>query len=1592
MKFEDKVAEVHLDAIINDFHNAFLEHKNKSREKPYVFDFTNVGYIANEELLTLWALFSYLVDTDFPFEVKFLKKGFTNLTKRKAKAIVGIWEEWKIYKITSDDNLNSYFDLSDGTIKRLKKTFKISSKEEVEIYHRHNVTPLIALPQIEGYNDKRIQKVLDDTVYNLNEATKEILRLNNCYLPFESKTLSTIISKELYENFLDHFDDSLFKVDDHTAFLSISLKKRFNPQYDSQEDIQSRLKRNFQTEALKELRSFYKESENIFKNRSVLEISFLDFGLGITESLKTEYLKNRTGSGPVRDNDILNYAFEYNSSRHPVTHRYLSSKENFSFTRGLFDVLAIVNRFKGVLIARSGYGRITYNFSDTQNFEDACKQFGDESSYFPGTLITIYFPEIDKQSLFDYSSIKPIEPSSKLKFNYNKSHVVNLHSIHKSLISKDNRKEDLYNNLLELIISNVNTANEGLIFFDFKDFEVDKRISRKIISFLVSDYRINNLNNVIAINPPPLDYLIQINDELSKLLITKKQFVIHPTPFIYYEEEVDDISIFWLGVFSENDIQRLNELLFEIHDLRLSDFDEANNVSGNVNYFDQYGNLHSVIERNSLLQVVKDNLNKSHQSKIQDTISETIIEIPNSIFLCSGNYYQYKYIKLFDVLANRDTCKELASSLFQEVLKTINEITNYKFISVTTSSEKIINKLFELGLISEEHIISLNNYHDFSNEDSFQDHIKAGDKVILICDVISTGYLTEAIEKELNSLGADLSHVGVIVNAIDEEFEAEKFDYSSLRKKLISLCPIPIKKFRREDIKDLLVSGKLEVIRIHPVTNSPILASKSQSNFSESVLLDDEKVFLDKVDPKNIKIGYFKFNGLIHPYFFDMDEILKDHSLSNPLIELLFDKLKSKNFKAKELDVLIYPRGSGIRNIDFDYLKDHILKNHKVQIIELERFATSNGWRFPHPGDALKDIIDHRNVLILDDGTCTGESIIQMIDEVAFLRANKLTILTIIGRINDSKRELFSRLDTLKGGLELNVYFGVHWSIPTYYLEESPISKERLILEALNELGNTPYEIRNLTKNILKELQLRSVDEKGSSYLVKKRDKTSINKDLVLAKQLVSRVSDYRFYKEYFKQFDEFIIQYESDKILKDRYKQIEDICIVFLHEPYFFLNVKRVVPDIVEKIEEFIITILFENPKKKGTLKLSTDDLYYAWTNKDLIHLFFTVFKGNSLFKLLNPEKLKRLIKDWGKSPSNLNYIFYRLLLYIPIKKDQISTKMHSSKVHELINFLEEDKSKIKGVNHIKRFSYFISSLPFDSEDFHSHVHLIKSNYGKVFDDAMHNEFIRDRKQLIITQLLIVEKRISQGVSYHEELSKIRDSWSLISMFLNELLQFSSTYLNFFIYPSNAPLELEGAKEYSKDEIIGNKINYDNLSLRQIKGLVEDMVYGTSSLSPSVLRRVLNHLFDKYIEKKSDYPVAFKNLYTSNFLEIFKETFKSRELDVSFDEIELAKIDHIQFPQVYFEKAMTEVNSNLRYADQQETISATIRYANDALVITIVNSKQGSNGLGESIGSGNGVEVLKRIKNFPIKSSYGIIADSESEFKQEFQFKTIAK
>ncbi|RKS55872.1 hypothetical protein BC962_0845 [Gillisia mitskevichiae] len=1564
----NKVSDKQIDQIINDFYFAFKNDAEKQNN--YEFDFSNLKWISNQELLILTGLFQYLIETDTRFKINFLINGSSSdIDKKIANQIVQIWDVWKIYQIVPHQDYNKYFDIDGNFVKRIRKQFNISSSNQ-EIYDRYGVTPFLSLPRIQKYDDKAVSKLLNK-IYSLSEATNQILVNNNCYLPFENKTLSSIITKELYENFLDHFTSSFFKSQKNAAFLSISLKRKLNEEYFDKKKVQSLLELNFKEENIEELKPFFfNKFKNEFKNESLLQMSFLDYGEGISKTLFNSFSNeiNEISESQHLDSNVLKYAFEPLSSQHKVQERF---NDNIITPRGLFDVIAIVKRFDGLVVVRSNNGKIAFDFSDNKSIKEAFIFFGNEKLYFPGSLISIYIPERQLKKKFDSTSIKPSVNFDNFNFQKKNKKTLRLFDIQKQLKSSSPTKNKLYNDLFELLLSRMKLGNnDSLIYLDFQGYEIDERIAKKIIYFICSDYRFNYQNNIIVLNPPPKQFLKNIKDEISELEEVDKKFRFHPTPFVYLDELKNELEIFWLGVYSEKDIQKLNDLLFEEHDLRASDFENPDDIIGHINKYDKLGNLYSAIDSKEIFNYYKIKKDASINEEIKGLVVSCIQKEEGSIYLCNGNYYQYEYFLMNEVLYNEDKLNYLSNNLFLKIQDRLKNLEDVLFAGITSSSHKILESLISQGHLKKENYVQLDNYFSFEKEKAFSKLTIPGSKVVLICDVISTGFLVNKFESHLKETDSELIGIGVLINAIDKSYLGT--DYSGIEKILIPTINYKLEKKHRSEISNKLNKKELKVIRINPYTNTPISHSIKETNSNEAILMDNQD-FINLIDSSQIKIGYFEFNNLIHPYFFDMDVILdKSSPTSNKILSELIQKLEKKK-TVKDIDFIFYPNESGIKNIDFEYFKNNIIPKHSIEFIKLERFATNEGWRFSHPPKSLMEKSKDKNALILDDGSCSGESLLQMIDEVAFLDVQEITVLSIVGRVNEHKREFFSRLKSIQAGsktIKISIYFGCHWHLPTYHLSKSPVIDEITRLKILSNFPNTPKGIRKIAENVLSELRLKETKEDNNKYLVKDKKGKEIIKELILTRDHFGKISEFRFYKEYFNYFNDFIAEYESQS-RKARgnfpYKKIELISAAIIHEPYLFDSIKKVLPDLVEKIEDFLETLLL----KENRIKI--EDLTFKWDIKNIYHLLFIVYKNEALFNKLTVRNVSVIISDF--SPNNIDYLLYKLTSYLKIDSFlSSSNEDYSGKVKVLINSLIEEKDLNETVlKSLKRYRPFLYSLK-SNDNFDSKLSKVKHNFDKIINDQYHKDCITAHFDSFHVKLMELEVEPNEN-----SINDLINLWDKIVPFISDILDLSISYSHFFIsFGGNLLSSLETEEN----------------SLRKLFGRLNDLIYEANENTDfSSIRKSSTQIYSKYVKSESKLYRVFSKLITSDIGSVFEEFISELSSEIKFEIIGKELIEKksicIDVPYLIIKEIIfDELKSNFRHADINSPIYITWEEScnSDFVCLKIKNKNKSSTA--EISGGGSGIDLFKSFSNYPNKNLEFDSYIESGYFIQKFKFK----
>lgn len=1540
-KFDEKFGERH----IEDFTNIFYTNFKKNPNDKYIFNLEKTEWISNQGLLLFASLLKYLYSKKIKFKIIFPQLD-ERTGSRKIQQIAELWYVWKISKIiTNREDWKYYFEFSNSKLE-FSSTYldefikKFDIKIGNNIFNRLGITPFIELNHIEKYEDSKVIEIINP-IYQLNEAISEELKNNDSDHPFISKTISYIITRELYENFLDHFGKSIFETKDNWCFFSIALRKKLKHNY------QELLNKNFNEEELDETKSFF-FSNNKYKNESIIEFSFIDFGQGIVESLKEQYMLEHKTQDP-NGTDVLEFAFKHYSSSSPINK---INNSNYYIPRGLFDVISIVKRYLGLIIVRSNNSRIIYDFSNSNRGELISKK---EIKHFEGTFITIYIPALENKS-FDLSVIKPTEP-----IDYNKEFslkFISLNKIFNTVKKSDNRKDYLL--LIKLLVQELeNNSNHPQINIVSFLGCTDENFIQKAIFLFLTDYNINLNNNLVIIHPPEKVILESVETDLNSLTDVEKNFKIHPIPFLYDIKDTVNNGIIWLGLDNEEDKKKLNEFIYENVIYSLSEFNEPYSILGNLHYLKNNSNLYSKIP----------NINVIHSFEnmfIEEIIIRNNCIRSDGLYLCNGNYYQDEFLQLLELLNNDDDCEIITNILF----KKIGEIdTDISFIAITSSSHKILNSLIKQNLIKKDKCIFLDSYVNF-HQDPNINLITRDNRYYLFGDVISGGSMVKKLDSIIKNKGATLEKLIFLVNTIDEDFENSQEFLDENEKRIVYAHRFKIRKFRKDKIDKKEKFNSL--IRINPYTNLPILFSE-QHTVTESILLDN-KSFLDYIDDDDIVLNFNIFNNNVHPYFFNLNKILQQQNLKieandTNLISDLIDKLDlstNSNFE------IFYPKNSDIENLNFDILKSNVFKNHSIGINSLDRFNINAGWKFPHTTDRYEQIVKDKNILVVDDGSSSGDSILQMINELSHFQPKKITLLCLLGKITSHKREFYARIKSMKhrsdeeGEVLIDIKFGCNWNLPYFSVNDSPYSNEINWLKDLRKNKYLPQYLKSINELVLEIVVPKESNISDYKFFIKDKEGKFLKKEVLLVRNEIGKIIGYRFYLESFLWFNNFMAKYEEKKSAKDRTKEIELLCMCLLYEPYIYKRMASIMPDIREKIEEFVQKILIGDDKK-----IELDYLFFNWKSniKDLIHLFFIVYDNENITKILSLQgvnKILEFITKYDKSISTMNYLFFKILYYYPLNSEDVNNKKYSSHFTNVISAIIESKNQSDLVlKYIKRFKSFVSTLP-TNDDFTSKKNEIKEFYRIIKDNVHH----RDSVTAIYDSLMINLKVLKLNSNI---LDKVKDDWDQVNMFMEKFISFENTFPYFF---------LDSLNNFSEKE-----------SIQSIQSYISDIFIDDKNIIDSIdiIEEQLRSFHKNYLKSESSiYYKIFNSTITDVSSDKIKSLFKEKCSALSV-EIKIDFKDNFQdgllldFPQYYFKEfIIEEICKNFRHS--KGIINIVVSSEIEHFILEVINEKN----LLIKEGGGNGLIKLENLKHYPENIIQYQYTEDHNKFIQKLIIKTI--
>jgi len=385
--------------------------------------------------------------------------------------------------------------------------------------------------------------------------------------------------------------------------------------------------------------------------------------------------------------------------------------------------------------------------------------------------------------------------------------------------------------------------------------------------------------------------------------------------------------------------------------------------------------------------------------------------------------------------------------------------------------------------------------------------------------------------------------------------------------------------------------------------------------------------------------------------------------------ELAQHKRSKKTPKIQTLrtdDYVFYPVFSGIENLSVDNIHD-IFRINYSNIISLQRFDTNKGWRFIIPQKSLNNRLKGKKALIIDMGSFTGDSIIQMIDALCVFELKKIIVISLVGRLEDFDREFFSRIREMKVKIlnapsnptkiqeainevtiaPVNIYFGTNLHIPPS--QSSKVCEHCNEIKTLNgykeitEFQNTSaINYINYRLNQLCIYHVNDIEINCPEYFPQKKDKSFDVLSFFTVRDQLGKIDGYRFYTNYYSYFDKLK---ENSKDFKEK---IETIIAVTLHERHLVKTIENQLPDVKQKIIKYLSNII---SKEQSSLPL-----HYSWSTLSLLESYFIFNNSSKVFIKENFLKILNYIDNKSDSKTrDYSFIAFKMAeVYYNNKSDK--------------------------------------------------------------------------------------------------------------------------------------------------------------------------------------------------------------------------------------------------------------------------------------------------------------------------------------------------
>ena len=1308
-----KLVSISLGKLVKVYWNASFEAKNVK------FDCSSLEWIANSEIAFLFSWINALEEHKVSVTIQLQSSyGITvqsDKYKKRKYCLERLLIQWRLKA-----HVSKATTLLDGGI---QTDFK-----KIEGISNYSAIPIQQFDQqrfdehFEGIFNQYLKEFAD----NIKAAVRDI---GISY--YDSQFLDYSVFKELYSNVCLHSESEVSK----NCFFSIGLNRKFRGDFSRLSESRLSELSEAEQAFFSNTDGTYRNIDFIeiaFHDFGVgIAASLRNSYLDESEASLRHFLGSHyeTHMKQNEDTRIIEYALLLFTSRFEIgrkldIHNYIP--------RGLYILKELVKQYHGYFEIASGKGVLGLSFKGDKT-QVRYRKNETNDLLFPGTRIKIVFPKLDEDYNVQQDEAFVYHASDQVLSPVNHIHLLKIYAAIETKIGLENNRNTqeiqqlIIGSFFSQVLSKLNRAEEdSVILVDFAGSSPSTIDFYNKFIYFITHFPLSSKKRMVFYNllTKGLNQTL-IGREKGKL--SSKGIVASTIPCIHVDHTIE-----WLGVDVTVDADRFTKVWKLDEDGYYSFTNLTKYKSSIISVSKESGQYRLGLRLPSFYHILE-SIDTAIQKTIEDEIenkgihylnlhggktdhNHVSVSKPNTCYLNPRGKIVLTYLsfteKLYIISYRRMIASYFIYKLFREFsdigrIKRINKI-----LSVTLSSQMIGHEvawMMSEVLHADIKLVALSNYYNFQNEEKFSE-ITRNSKVLVVNDVISTGTLTMNILKSIEI--AEATPVGclAIVNMSGvAPFKTE-----------VPIVSLAVSQIEYQEA----VPKDFDIEVINPVMNVPTSMPRTKSN--EHVLMSKEE-FFGLVDERFLQLGNLKNNSVYFNYYINTKELLeydesRKYMLVSELLKRLSDRKKassraeienlirgvdivSKNlakvnneanifrrirkdlegihkinepglFDSYEVDVVFYPFLSNISVVERDYTPfvASQLNSFSPKIFSIPRIMTTKGWRFSFPPKFLNHMFEGNNlsVLVLDDGTLSGDTIMQMIDSVSFLSVKSIDVLSIFGRVEDFQKELFSRIKSVQvknAVVPVNVYFGVHVNVPVQNQFDSSFQTEYRELVLMENKLHNEYKIE--------------LSDQFESYLEQRKKKLlgaqhPSNEDAEF--HLFPAISKVKVFelRDFFGRFGSYRL-YKDDLKLHDIEKMIESeldfmtMLTVLNLEPNLYQTFKRMYAE--DKIKEKVDLILHKLMCRE---ELMCEDWMKEFFIKALFYLspkwFFEkdrlLLLTNRLFEFSNDPKRECF--------RYLEYMILMVTMGVKNTENSIEAKSFAINLAEFISQLRETNEKV--------------------------------------------------------------------------------------------------------------------------------------------------------------------------------------------------------------------------------------------------------------------------------------------------------------------------